>query len=192
MTRAIFYTATTLDGFIADPDDSLDWLMRQDQDEQGALNYEDFIKRIGAIVMGSTTYEWVLAHTERTGESWYYSMPAWVMTSRDLKPVEGADIRFAQGDVSTVYDDLVAAADGKDVWVVGGGDLAGQFADAGLLDEVITYLAPVTLGAGRPLLPRRLDLELLEATRNKAFIAARYRVVGPLKEDLGVDQPQGS
>lgn len=183
MTRAIFYTATTLDGFIADPDDSLDWLMRQDQDENGPLSYEEFIKGIGAIVMGSTTYEWVLAHIGKTGESWYYSMPAWVMTSRDLKPVEGADIRFAKGDVTTVYDDMVAAADGKDVWVVGGGDLAGQFADAGLLDEMVTYIAPVTLGAGRQLLPRRLDLQLLEATQNKAFIAARYRVLGALKED---------
>jgi dihydrofolate reductase len=187
MTRAIFYTATTLDGFIADPDDSLDWLMRQDQDEKGPLNYGDFITGIGATVMGSTTYEWVLAHSEKTGEPWSFSMPAWVMTSRDLKPVEGADIRFAKGDVTTVYDEMVAAADGKDVWVVGGGDLAGQFADAGLLDEVIAYIAPVTLGAGRQLLPRRLDLELLEATQNQAFIAARYRVLGALKEDREAD-----
>ncbi|KAA1419239.1 dihydrofolate reductase [Nocardioides humilatus] len=184
MTRLIYYTATTLDGFIADPDDSLDWLMRQDQDEKGPLNYEDFIKDIGAIVMGATTYEWVRRHEP---DQWFYSMPAWVMTHRDLAApaIEGvkADVRFASGDVQEVYDLMVAAADGKDLWVVGGGDLVGQFADAGLLDEVITYIAPVTLGAGRPILPRRYDLELIEATQNKAFIAARYRFVGPLKED---------
>ena len=90
---------------------------------------------------------------------------------------------FASGGVREVYDAMAAAADGKDLWVVGGGDLVGQFADEGLLDEVITYIAPVTLGAGRPILPRRLDLELLEATQNKAFVAARYRCVGPLTED---------
>ena len=74
----------TLDGFIADPDDSLDWLFRQPQDESGPLNYEEFIGGIGAIVMGATTYRWILAHTEHTGEAWSYDMPSWVMTHRDL------------------------------------------------------------------------------------------------------------
>jgi dihydrofolate reductase len=78
-----------------------------------------------------------------------------------------------------LHDELVAAAGGKDVWVVGGGDLAAQFAEAGRLDEVICYIAPVTLGAGRPLFPRRFDLRLAEVHQNKAFIAARYDVVGP-------------
>jgi dihydrofolate reductase len=184
VTRLTYYTATTLDGYIADPDDSLDWLFRQDQDEKGPLSYEDFIEEIGAIVMGATTYEWILA---KQPDQWAYSMPAWVMTHRDLKApvVEGADpdVRFAAGSVREVYDAMVAAAGGKDLWVVGGGDLVGQFADEGLLDEVIAYIAPVTLGAGRPILPRRYDLELLEATQNKAFIAARYRFVGPMTED---------
>jgi dihydrofolate reductase len=188
MTKLIYYTATTLDGYIADPDDSLDWLFRQDQDEQGPLNYDEFIKDIGAIVMGATTYEWVRAHEP---DKWYYDMPAWVMTHRDLEPpvVDGVkrDVRFASGSVREVYDAMVAAAGGKDLWVVGGGDLVGQFGDEGLLDEVISYIAPVTLGAGRPILPRRYDLELVEATPNKAFIAARYKFVGPLEEDRAPD-----
>lgn len=187
MTTLTYYTATTLDGFIADPSDSLAWLMRQQQDEDGALGYDAFIADIGAIVMGSTTYEWVLDHSvdvaAEAGSPWPYDMPAWVMTSRELRPVEGADVRFASGDVHDVYDAMATAAGGRNLWLVGGGDLAGQFAEAGLLDEVITYVAPVTLGAGRPLLPRRLDLELLEAHRNGAFTCARYRVDGPLLED---------
>src|SRR5690606_19825097 len=150
-------------------------------------NYEDFIADIGALVMGSTTYTWILDHRDavaaETGKAWPYSMPAFVMTTRELPAVPDADIRFARGDVRAVHAAATAAAGGKDVWMVGGGDLAGQFADAGLLDELITYIAPVTLGAGRPLLPRRLDLELVEATRNRAFVAARYRVHGPLAED---------
>ena len=77
---------------------------------------------------------------------------------------------------------MVAAAGGLDVWVVGGGDLAGQFADAGLLDEVWVQFAPVTLGAGAPLLPRALDLELLDVARNEAFLCGRYRVVGARRE----------
>lgn len=62
--------------------------------------------------------------------------------------------------------------------MVGGGDLAGQFADAGLLDEVWVQYAPVTLGEGQPLLPRALQLELLDTARNRAFVCARYRVLG--------------
>lgn len=186
MTKVVYYTATTLDGFIADPDDSLDWLLRQPHDTDGAFSYDEFIAGIGAIVMGSTTYEWVMRHEDG---KWSYTTPAWVMTSRDLPaPVtEGADVRFARGDVRSVHAQMVEAAGGKDLWVVGGGDLAGQFADAGLLDEMVVYVAPVVLGAGRPLLPRRLDLELVETARNQAFVAARYRVAGPLTEDRAID-----
>ncbi|MFC7504665.1 dihydrofolate reductase family protein [Nocardioides sp. GCM10030258] len=182
-TTVTYYTATTLDGFIADPNDSLDWLMRQDLDEEGPQNYGAFIKGIGALVMGSTTYEWVLAHLEKSGEAWFYSQPSWVMTSRELPVPDGADVRFARGDVSTVLDAARAAAGDLGVWVVGGGDLAGQFADAGLLDEVVVSIAPVTLGAGRPILPRRLDLRLVETAQNGAFVTARYEVDGVLKED---------
>jgi dihydrofolate reductase len=179
VTRTVYYTATTLDGFIADAEDSLAWLFVQDQDTKGPLNYDDFFAGVGALVMGSTTYEWLLAHLDLSGGSWPYTIPAWIMTHRELPELEGADVRFAQGDAAKVHDDLVAAAGNKDLWVVGGGDLAGQFADAGLLDEVITYVAPVTLGSGRPLLPRRLELRLEETQQNKAFITARFSVVGP-------------
>lgn len=180
----IFYSATTLDGFIADPDDSLDWLLRQDIDESGAGNYRDFYAGVGALVMGRTTYQWVLDHIGRTGEEWFYAEPTWVMTHQgDLAKPAGADVRFTSAPLPEVLAEMTAAAGEKDVWVVGGGDLAGQFADLGLLDEVILQYAPVTLGAGRPLLPRRLDLELIETGRNRAFVTARWRVQGPLTED---------
>ena len=130
VTRTTFYTAMTLDGFLADEHDSLDWLFVQDQDEKGPLNYDEFIKDIGSVVMGATTYEWILAHLAKSGEAWPYAIPAWVVSHRELAGVEGADIRFAQGDVAPLHDELVAAADGKDVWVCGGGDLAAQFAEA--------------------------------------------------------------
>lgn len=187
VAKTIYYTATTLDGFLADPDDSLDWLMRQPQGEDDPLSYGDFITEVGAMAMGSTTYEWVLAHAEEVvaelGTAWPYTVPTWVMTSRRLEPVPGADIRFASGDVRDVHAAMTEAADGRDLWVTGGGDLAGQFADAGLLDEIVVHVAPVLLGAGRPLLNRRLDLELLESGSSGAFTCARYRVVGPLLED---------
>ena len=181
MTRSVFYTATTLDGFIADPDDSLAWLFVQEQEKDGPMNYDDFIAGIGALAMGATTYTWLRDHLARTdpGARWPYTLPAWVFTHRDLGPADDGDIRFVSGDVTEVYADLAAAADGKDVWVVGGGDLAAQFAEAGRLDELIVSIAPVTLGEGRPLFPRRWDLRLTELARNGAFACARYDVVGP-------------
>ena len=175
MSITTYYTAASLDGFIADEQNSLEWLLHQDQDRAGPLNYEEFFARIGAMVMGSTTYEWVLDHENG---SWPYALPTWVMTTRDL--VKAGDVRFARGDVRSVHQQMSAAAAGKDLWVVGGGELAGQFADAGLLDEIIVYLAPVTLGQGAPLLPRTLDLRLEELARNRAFACARYSVVGAL------------
>ena len=186
MSVTTYYTATSLDGFIADEQHSLEWLFRQDQDSSGPLSYEAFFARIGAVVMGSVTYEWVLRHEHG---NWPYELPAWVLTSRELPQVDG-DVRFASGDVRAVHDEMTAAAGGKDLWVVGGGDVAGQFADAGLLDEIIVYMAPVTLGRGAPLLPRRLDLRLEELAQNKAFACARYSVVGPATHaDAGGGRP---
>ncbi len=169
-----FYTASSLDGFIATADHSLDWLLKQEIDEDGPMAYPAFEKRIGALAMGSSTFDWVMRHEEGR---WGYTQPTWVFTHRELPVPEGADIRRAEGDVATVHRDMVEAAGGLDVWVVGGGDLAGQFADAGLLDEVWVQYAPVTLGSGAPLLPRPLDLELLEVARNRSFLCGRYRVV---------------
>ena len=83
-------------------------------------------------------------------------------------------------EVAPIHAALVDAAGGKDVWVVGGGGLAAQFAGAGLLDRLMVSIAPVTLGAGRPLFPGRFDLELEDVARNRAFVCATYRVVGPM------------
>jgi dihydrofolate reductase len=181
VSRTQYYTATTLDGFIADPDNSLEWLFTRAREEDGPLSYGAFIAEVGALAMGSTTYEWILDH-EFAGKEpaewrWPYEIPCWVFTHRQLPVVPDAPIEFTSADVATVHAELVAAAAGRNVWIVGGGDLAGQFADAGLLDEVLVTIAPVTLGAGAPLLPRRIELRLDEVGRNGDFVAASFSVV---------------
>jgi dihydrofolate reductase len=170
MSRTHYFTASSLDGFIATADHSLDWLLEQDVDPRGPMGYEAFVERIGAIAMGASTYQWILDHSQ-----WIYTVPAWVFTHRAFPPPPG-DVRFAQDDVAAVHERMREAAGGKDLWIVGGGELAGQFADRGLLDEVWVQYAPVTLGSGAPLLPRRLDLTLLETVRNGAFLCGRYAV----------------
>ncbi|MCW2767092.1 MAG: folA 2, partial [Nocardioides sp.] len=86
MTRTIFYTATTLDGYLADEHDSLDWLFTQELDEDGPMNYGQFIKTVGAMAMGATTYAWIGEHLARTGEPWTYDVPCWVFTHREFEP----------------------------------------------------------------------------------------------------------
>ncbi len=152
-----YYTATSLDGFIATEDDSLEWLFTLGN--IGESSYPDFIADVGALVMGASTYAWMLEHAEEVakevGSSWPYTQPTWIFTHRDLPTIEGADIRFVHGDVAPILTEIKSAAAGKNVWVVGGGDLAGQFYDAGLLDELIIQVGSATLGSGKPLFPRR-------------------------------------
>ncbi|MGE5672909.1 MAG: dihydrofolate reductase family protein [Mycobacterium leprae] len=180
-----YYVASSLDGFIATPEQSLDWLFQLDSGDD--MGYSAFIREVGAVAMGSNTYEWILRHHINLGSDrpkpWSYQQPAWVFTSRSLPTVPGADIRFVRGDVRPVHRQMVAAAEGKNVWFIGGGELVGQFYDAGLLDELIVQVASVTLGSGFPLLPRVIANPPLRlksvATYGEAFAELRYEVPSP-------------
>ena len=117
MTHTQYYTATTLDGFIADPNDSLEWLFTRDQDRDGSLNYAAFIAEVGALAMGRTTYEWVLEH-EFAGKDpsewkWPYDLPCWVFTHHELTVVPGAQVEFTSSDVAAVHARMVDAAAGS-------------------------------------------------------------------------------
>lgn len=176
--KTTYYTAATLDGFLADEQDSLAWLFPHDIDLEAPSAYPAFVRGVGALAMGSATYEWLLEHGEGP---WPYEQPTWVFTGRELPKAEG-DIRFS-GDVGAAHAQMAAAAGERDIWIVGGGDLAGQFADLGLLDQIQVQYAPVTLGAGKPLLPRPLQLRLEHVERNHDFVCTTYAVLGPLTCD---------
>lgn len=156
-----YYTATSINGYLADENNSLDWLFQFGEiaEIEGVSDdHSRFMDQVGAVAMGSTTYEWVIEHEnllEQPGK-WPYETPTWVFSTRDIPAVEGADIHFVQGDVGPIHAEMVKAANGKNVWLVGGGDLVGQFHDQGLLDEIILSVAPVTLASGAPLLPREI------------------------------------
>ena len=177
-----YYTATSLDGFIATEDDSLDWLFPLG--DVGDTSYPAFIAEVGALAMGSSTYEWMLRHADtvaaQTGAAWPYGQPTWVFSKRTLPPVPGADIRFVRGDVRPVHGAMRAAAGDRNIWIVGGGDLAGQFHDAGLLDEIVVQVGSVTLGRGKPLFPRQLTsppLVLVSVRQvGTGFAELRYQV----------------
>lgn len=188
-----YYTASSLDGFIATEDDSLEWLFPLADIEK--TSYPAFIAEVGAIVMGSSTYEWLLKHAVKLGtadaSAWPYTQPTWVFSSRKLAVLAGADIRFVQGDIRPVHAQMQEIAKDKQIWIVGGGDLAGQFYDAGLLDEIIVQIGSVCLGHGKPLFPRRVfspTLQLTSVTRvSEGMAELRYQVAAA-NQSKGTEQ----
>lgn len=194
MTRVQYYSAVSLDGYIAGPNDEMDWLMEYEGTYEGAGagadpmgtggSYERFYEQVGVLVSGSTTYEWVLAHlgevTETVGGGgWPYpGKPFWVLSSRELPvpELEGMDVRVVDTLVAKLHPELVDAARGLNIWVVGGGGVASQFADAGLLDELQVTVVPVILGAGKPLFERPVPAMQLEGATPLAsgMVELRY------------------
>jgi dihydrofolate reductase len=177
-----YYTAASLDGFIATSNHSLEWLFPLG--DIADTGYAEFARDVGALAMGASTYEWMLRHAvgpdAKEPSPWPYHQPTWVFTHRSLPPVAGADLRFVAGDVRPVHQAMADAARGKNLWLVGGGELVGQFHDHGLLDEIIVTIGSVTLGEGQPLLPRAITRPSLRLTSARAmgpgFVELRYDV----------------
>jgi dihydrofolate reductase len=165
-TRVQYYCAASLDGYIADADDGLGWLFSYDGSfdgegaepgPRGAGNaYERFYDGVGALVSGSATYEFILGHDAAGGDWPYPGKPYWVLSTRDLPLPAGADVRITAASVADLHEEMVDAAGERNLWVVGGGGVAAQFAEAGLLDEVLVTVVPVVLADGKPLFDRPL------------------------------------
>lgn len=185
MSRVVYYTATSFNGFIATEDNSLDWLFAVGSPD--AVDFKGFLDGIDVVVSGSTTYEWVydfekLAESPEKWKEFYGDRPAFVFTSRELPAPRGEDIRFVQGPVANHLEAIRECAGDGDIWVIGGGDLAGQFLDAGALDELQVTLTPVALDGGAPLFPRdirsdRLELKSVEKFGQFAHLIFQVRPV---------------
>lgn len=172
-----YFVASSLDGFIATPDDELDWLLQFDGFAGGKESYDAFMADVGCIVMGGDTYAWLRKHEPG---SWPYpETPCWVFTHHELSAPQGADVTFVRGPVAEFVEDLKAEAGGRNVWIVGGGVLAAQFADAGAVDEIIISIIPVVLGTGKAVLPLSgptPPLELVSShTLGRGIVELRYR-----------------
>jgi dihydrofolate reductase len=173
-----YFTGCTIDGFIADENNSLDWLFEAPHSPEHTF-WDDWFPGIGGLVWGATTYE---GHLERNGidaDSWreyFGDRPCWIFTHRELPLIPTIPMKLVEGDVRPVYEDALTAVGERDLWLVGGGELVGQFYDAGLLDEIILEQAPVTLGAGAPLLPRRITSTNL-TFREAELIGQRLQIV---------------
>ena len=158
-----YYTASSIDGFIADSDNSLEWLFQFSEQTGIEDEFPRFIAEVGAMAMGSTTYEWIANHTGflSNPSKWEYTIPAWVFSSRELPRVDGPDIRFVSGDVGPVHQEMVKTAEGKNVWLVGGGSGHG-FKHGPAVGE---YMVKMMLGGGTP--EKRFSLETKERVQER-------------------------
>ena len=167
MAMTQYYVASTIDGFIADENDQLDWLLQFGFDAFRE-SYDNFLANVGALVMGATTYEFILGQDP---ERWDYSdRPTWVLTHRTLPRIPGGDITFASDeDIAGLHGALLSAAAGKNLWIVGGGNVAAQFANLGLIDELVVTFMPIVLGSGKRLLPVGSVAGPLQLLRTSSF-----------------------
>jgi len=149
--KTIYFAAASLDGYIADKNDSLDWLFKNGPTDISFI--DQFVETIGAIAMGASTYKWLLDNSKE----WSYKVPCLVFTHQSLEVMKGADVHFVKGEIPVQHEKLKKLARGKNIWLMGGGDLVGQFHDHGLLDEMHIQTIAVFLNEGKKLFSRKTD-----------------------------------
>ncbi len=155
----ICYITASLDGFIADEAGGVDWLRGAEGEDYG---YARFYARIGAVLMGSRTYEQVIGFDI---DFPYADKPCYVFTSRSDLPKAAETVQFIAEDPVAFVRSLAERSD-QTLWACGGSQLVTALWDAGLIDELDLFVQPVVLGSGIPLLGDghvRSDLKLLAA-----------------------------
>lgn len=178
MAEFVYYVGASLDGCIAQDGGGLAWLEKFDDVEGLGASYREFERGVGCVVMGGATYEWIREH--HPGE-WSYTAPCWVFSHQEHAAEDGADVVVVRGAVTEFEGELRRDAGDKDVYLVGGGNLAGQFLAAGLVDRVVVTLVPVALGGGVPLFGARplaapRDFRLEGITQRDGTVELDYRV----------------
>ncbi len=169
MSKAILYIASSLDGYIAGPDDDLSWLSPYQGIEYG---YEEFLAKIGAVIKGRKTYDIEV----KNGWENAYSVPQFVL-SKDTPEPSGSGVTFTHEDIAKVLQMAKQMTD-KDIWIEGGANVAQQFINRGLVDEIILTVVPVILGDGIRLfdnIHKRLGLSLTDVKRfDKGLVQLIY------------------
>lgn len=181
-SRVTIHMATSLDGFIARKDGSVDWLETADEFEDGdTMDPEfvtEFLKTIDCYVMGSRTYETALSFEAR-GLGWSYGdKPTFVLTSRELQKTRDS-VDFYSGDLSRLVNERLKPKF-RSIWFVGGGAVSGECLRRGLADEVRYSIMPILIGEGIPFFEgvnQDVALHLMEVKAYKSgMVALRHEV----------------
>lgn len=183
MRKVKYLVADSLDSFIARPDGAVDWLFMDDTD----YGMKEFFASIDAILLGRKTYEFALAHSpkprrkskkSKSKTSSVWGMKSYVF-SRTLKDAPDDSVTIVSDNAGAFVRNLKSEA-GKDIWLLGGGELAGSLFAENVVDEISLNVHPVLLGSGIPLLSevgKQIDLELLDCkTHKNGCVQVTYRV----------------
>jgi dihydrofolate reductase len=167
MARARVFVGVSLDGFIAGPNDELDWLGGGESSASAAggepeppATFAAFLAEIGALLMGRRTYDVVCG---MKGPWPYGDLPMLIATSRGALAQPRPSARAVQGSIAELVAEAKQVAGDRDVYV-DGGRLIRSALDAGLVDEITMTIVPVVIGRGIPLFAgvvRQHRLELL-------------------------------
>ena len=173
--KVIVHIGTSADGYIARPDGDLDWLTSRPA-PPGFYGMNAFMKSIDTKLLGRKTYEASL----RLGAT-FGAKDRTIVFSRHAPPVTPpSGVEFASGDIGEFVGHL-REQPGRDIWLMGGGDLIASFLDAHAIDEFVISMAPVFIGDGIPLVARRqrhVPLELMSSERfEDGLVQLHYRVV---------------
>ncbi len=149
--KITIHMVSSLDGYIAKKDNSVSWFETTDNYEKGVnvteQETEAFLKTIDCYVMGSRTYELALELSKSYG--WPYGeVPTIVLSHRKL-PVDKPNIEIYSGDLNKLVNERLKPKY-KNVWVVGGAELAKDFIVLNLADEIRQTILPIILGDGTP------------------------------------------
>lgn len=161
MRNVILYIGMSLDGYIADKEGSVSWMGGQNPDDDTAGSYPDFIKGIDTVIMGYCTYHQIM--TELSPDKWVYDgLQSYVITHRTLT---GTDNIFFTGENICGLTHRLKNMPGRDIWICGGADIAGQFMRENLIDVYHVSVLPVILGSGIRLfdnMEREIKLKLIK------------------------------
>lgn len=184
MPRTRVFVGASLDGFIAGPNDELDWLSGGQSEAQGGAasegpaeahrSFQEFFAQIGAVLMGRRTYDVVAAMQA----PWTYGeTPMLIATSRPIT-TSRPSVRAVSGSITELVERAKAAAGDRDVYI-DGARLIRSALDAGLVDEITVTVVPIVIGAGIPLfagVSRHHPLELVgHRTVAGAAVELKYR-----------------
>ena len=173
MQKIRHFVAVTLDGYIATPTGGIDWLLH-DQD----YGYTDFISQIDTVVMGRKTYEVSISF----GDDVYPGKAKYVF-SRTRPTSPNPNYTFIVGETPASFLQKQLELPGKDIWVVGGGEITRELLAAGLIDDFVISVHPILLGDGIPLFPRGFDRTQLRHVRTTPYatglVQSHYERVAP-------------
>lgn len=172
MRKLILYIATSLDGYIAKEDDSLNWLFKVEG--EGDNGYSDFYETVDTIIMGRKTYEQILVL--ENGNFPYQNKKCYVFSQTISE--NNDNVTFLSRDLIPFVNEL-KEQEGNNIWIVGGGQLLHSFLKEKLVDELRVTIAPAVIGKGIPLFKEddyEMELFLKEIKRYNQFVELQYDV----------------